>query len=53
MKKIQALFWDVWKLYEITMFESINKDVLEHSHAHLFIVYSQLQWGVATKIVWS
>lgn len=45
MKKIQVLFWDVGKLYEIPIFESINKDILEHSHAHLFffVVYSQLQ----------
>ena len=45
MKKIQVLLWEVGKLYEIPIFESINKDILEHSHAHLFFLLSILNYN--------
>ena len=54
VKKIQIIFWDMRKLYEIQISESLNKAMLEHGHAHLFFYcLLSLQWAVATKIVWS
>lgn len=35
-KKNKRMFCDMWKFYEIPNFVSVNKVLLEHSHAHLF-----------------
>ena len=37
-RKNQKIFFDMWKLYEIHISVSIYKIVLEHRHAHSFIL---------------
>lgn len=37
LKQKENIFCSVWKLYEIQILVSINKVLLEHSDAHLFI----------------
>jgi hypothetical protein len=54
LKKNQKItFHDTFQLYEILILVPINKVLLEHSHAHLFVfTLLQRSWVFVTETIW-